>query len=76
MKKHNCYWLSRLYQLCTRESFFHVATGIAFFALEDLMKVEKVINNNIVRSLDDHNNEVLVIGCLCLVTPPGGASIW
>lgn len=26
------------------------------------MKVEKVINNNIVRSLDDHNNEVLVMG--------------
>lgn len=26
------------------------------------MKVEKVINNNIVRSLDDQNNEVLVMG--------------
>lgn len=63
--------------MCMRESFFRVATGIAFFvALEDLMKVEKVINNNIVRFLDDHNNEVLVIGCLCLVSPPEGASIW
>lgn len=33
-----------------------------FLAMEDLMKVEKVINNNIIRSLDDQNNEVLVMG--------------
>lgn len=47
---------------------FKSQRGIAFWINKDggylqIMKVVKVINNNLIKSFDDNNNEILVMGC-------------